>query len=183
MPRVAAWGPCGSSDIGGLSPITYRKDTSGSGSDSLTLVASSHSRKDPTPGVSQQGGTMRWGDDAMGYTRAQVRTALAKAREDGRSTSGMAPDLRETELQLERWGLLPLPNDDSADKRIADWYASQGLAMRLDPEAPPRKAAAAEEVVIMSAPGNDAALVAAEAALAAAQAALAYARSIMPPAA
>jgi multidrug efflux pump subunit AcrA (membrane-fusion protein) len=119
----------------------------------------------------------------MGYTRAQVRTALAKARDEGRSTSGMAPELRDTELQLERWGLLPLPGDDTVDKRIADWYAAQGLAVRAETEAPRGKPEKAEPAVIMSAAPHDAALLAAEAALAAAQAALAYARSMTPPAA
>ena len=119
----------------------------------------------------------------MSYTRAQVRTALAKARESGRSTSGMAPELRETELELERWRFLPLPDDPDVDKRVADWYISQGLALPANGEAPRRKSAKAEPAMIMSAPPNDAALVAAEAALAAAQAALAYARSMTSPAA
>ncbi len=119
----------------------------------------------------------------MGYSRTQVRTALAKAREAGRVTSGMSPELRETELELERWGFLPLETDADVDKRVRDWYIAQGLAAPADGEQPKRKAAKAEPAVIMSAPPHDAALLAAEAALAAAQAALAYARSMTPPAA
>lgn len=108
----------------------------------------------------------------MPYPKAQVRTALAEARKAGRVTDGMTPDLRDTELQLERWGFLPLQGDDATDKRVADWYRSQGLVMVEDarPDAPPR---AGE-------PPSDAALLAAEAALAAAQAALALARSMRP---
>ena len=119
----------------------------------------------------------------MPYPRAQVRAALAKAREAGRVTSGMSPELRETELELERWGFLPLPGDSHVDKRVADWYKAQGLALPADGGEPRRRASKPEPSVIMSAPSHDAALVAAEAALAAAQAALAYARSMTPPAA
>lgn len=118
----------------------------------------------------------------MPYTRAQVRTALAKAREEGRSTSGLSPELRETELQLERWGLLPLPGDTDVDKRVADWYKAQGLALPADGEQPKRRAKEPAPVIMSAAP-NDAALLAAEAALAAAQAALAYARAMTSPAA
>ena len=118
----------------------------------------------------------------MRYPKAQVRTALASAKEAGKPTAGMSVDLRETELTLEKWGYLPLPGDTTMKERIADWYVAQGLASPAVDKSPRRKAAA-PETVIMSAPPNDAALLAAEAALAAAQAALAYARSMTPPAA
>lgn len=123
----------------------------------------------------------------MGYTRTQVRTALAEAKKTGRVTSGMAPDLRETALELERWGYLPLPTDADVDKRVRDWYIAQGLAAPMDGDKRAHKAstpeASPEPAVIMSAPPHDAALIAAEAALAAAQAALAYARAMTQPAA
>ena len=118
----------------------------------------------------------------MRYPKAQVRTALAAAKEAGKPTAGLSVDLRETELTLEKWGYLPLPGDTSVSERVADWYVAQGLAARAD-DKPPRRKAAPSEPRIMSAPADDAALFAAEAALAAAQAALAYARSMAPPAA
>lgn len=118
----------------------------------------------------------------MRYPTAQVRTALSAAKEAGKNTAGMSPDLRETELALEKWGYLPLPGDTSIEDKVAEWYIAQGLATPAD-DRPRRKSAKVEPAVIMSAPPNDAALVAAEAALAAAQAALAYARSMTSPAA
>ena len=119
---------------------------------------------------------------SMRYPRTQVKAALAQAQEAGKNTAGMAADLRETELALEKWGYLPLPGDTSIEDKVAEWYIAQGLAAPAD-DKPRRRKAAAPEPVIMSAPLNDAALVAAEAALAAAQAALAYARSMTSPAA
>lgn len=118
----------------------------------------------------------------MRYPTAQVRIALSAAKEAGKNTAGMSPDLRETELALEKWGYLPLPGDTTIEDKVAEWYIAQGLATPAD-DKPRRRKASAPEPVIMSAPPNDAALLAAEAALAAAQAALAYARSIIPPAA
>ena len=119
----------------------------------------------------------------MRYPRAQVRTALASAKEAGKETGGLSVDLRETELTLEKWGFLPLPGDTTVNERVADWYRAQGLAEPGQQTAARAKTPRAEPAVIMSAPGNDAALMAAEAALAAAQAALAYARSLVSPAA
>ncbi len=118
----------------------------------------------------------------MRYPTAQVRTALSAAKEAGKNTAGMSPDLRATELALEKWGYLPLPGDTSIEDKVAEWYIAQGLASPAD-DKPRRRKAATREPVIMSAPPNDAALLAAEAALAAAQAALAYARAMTPPAA
>ena len=119
---------------------------------------------------------------SMRYSTAQVRTALSAAKEAGKNTSGMSPDLRETELALEKWGFLPLPGDTSIEEKVAEWYIAQGLASPAD-DKPRRRKGAAPEPVIMSAAGDRAALLAAEAALAAAQAALAYARAMTPPAA
>ena len=120
----------------------------------------------------------------MRYPTAQVRTALTAAKAAGKNTAGMSPDLRETELALESWGYLPLPGDTTIEEKVAEWYIAQGLAAPADDKPRRRKASApAPAPMIMSAPSNDAALLAAEAALAAAQAALAYARAMTPPAA
>lgn len=112
----------------------------------------------------------------MGYSRTQVKTALTQAREAGKPCDGLSVGLRETELQLETWGYLPLPGDRAVDERVRDWYKAQGLVMTVPAEpaeqAPPRSVALAS---------SDAALSAAEAALTAAQAALALARSMSPP--
>lgn len=118
----------------------------------------------------------------MRYARTHVRQALAAAKEAGKATAGLSPELRETELALEKWGFLPLPGDTSIEDKVAEWYIAQGLAGPADGK-PTRRKPTAPQPVIMSAPPNDAALVAAEAALSAAQAALAYARAVTPPAA
>ena len=65
----------------------------------------------------------------MPYARTDVRTALHAAREAGKPCDGLIAGDRETALQLERWGFLPV-NQEATDKRIQDWYVSQGLAMR-----------------------------------------------------
>lgn len=65
----------------------------------------------------------------MPYARTDVRTALHSAREAGKPVDGLIVGDRETALQLERWGFLPV-NQEATDKRIQDWYVSQGLAMR-----------------------------------------------------
>jgi hypothetical protein len=105
----------------------------------------------------------------MGYSRPHIRQAAAAAREAGHVVDGFAGD-REMVLQLERWGFLPI-DQDAVDQRIADWYVSQGLAVRADtpdtpepdtPDATPERSRVALE--------------AAEAALAAAAAALRLAR-------
>jgi hypothetical protein len=69
------------------------------------------------------------GVDDMPYARTDVRTALHAAREAGKPCDGLIAGDRETALQLERWGFLPV-NQEATDKRIQDWYISQGLAMR-----------------------------------------------------
>lgn len=65
----------------------------------------------------------------MPYARTDIRTALHAAREAGKPCDGLIAGDRETALQLERWGFLPV-NQEATDKRIQDWYISQGLAMR-----------------------------------------------------
>ena len=113
----------------------------------------------------------------MGYSRPHIRQALAAAREAGRPVDGLIAGDRATTLQLERWGFLPI-DVDAMDKRVQDWYISQGLAVRDSdtpdtPDTPqPRPVGVSED-----APA-EVALEAAEAALAAASAALRLARSI-----
>lgn len=65
----------------------------------------------------------------MPYARTDVRTALHAAREAGKPCDGLIAGDRETALQLERWGFLPVDRE-ATDKRVQDWYVSQGLAMR-----------------------------------------------------
>jgi len=65
----------------------------------------------------------------MPYARTDVRTALHAAREAGKPCEGLIAGDRETALQLERWGFLPV-DQAATEKRIQDWYVSQGLAMR-----------------------------------------------------
>lgn len=65
----------------------------------------------------------------MPYARTDVRQALSAAREAGKPVQGLNAGDRETTIQLERWGFLPV-NQDALDKRVQDWYVSQGLATR-----------------------------------------------------
>lgn len=65
----------------------------------------------------------------MPYARTDVRTALHAAREAGKPVQGLIVGDRETALQLERWGFLPVDHA-ATDKRIADWYVANGLAVR-----------------------------------------------------
>jgi hypothetical protein len=89
---------------------------------------------------------------------------------------------RETAIMLEKWGYLPI-DQAALDKRIQDWYVSQGLAMRGDNSdtAPPRREDTPQDTPVDT-PERvvrpDAALEAAEAALQAAHAALKLARSL-----
>lgn len=122
----------------------------------------------------------------MQYSRTHVRQALSAAREAGRDVSGMPPERRETAVILERWGYLPV-NQEQVDERIAAWYVANGLATRADdtpgdtPGDTPEVPAASVASVIpvgSSASSTMAALVAAEAAIEAARLALAAARTI-----
>ena len=65
----------------------------------------------------------------MPYARTDVRQALSAAREAGKPVQGLNAGDRETVITLEKWGYLPV-NQDALDKRIQDWYVSQGLATR-----------------------------------------------------
>lgn len=118
----------------------------------------------------------------MPYARTDVRTALHEAREAGKPVDGLIVGDRETALQLERWGFLPIDRD-ATDKRIADWYVSQGLAMR-DGDTPERASDTLSDTrgdTPGDTPGpstTSAALAAAEAAIEAARAALAAARAM-----
>lgn len=118
----------------------------------------------------------------MQYSRTHVRQALSAAREAGRDVSGMPPERRETAVILERWGYLPI-NQEQVDERIAAWYVANGLATRADdtpgdtPEVPAASAASVIRVG-SSASSTMAALVAAEAAIEAARLALAAARTM-----
>lgn len=122
----------------------------------------------------------------MPYARTDVRTALHEAREAGKPVDGLIVGDRETALQLERWGFLPIDRD-ATDKRIADWYVSQGLAMR-DGDTPERASDTLSDTrgdTPEDTPGDtpgpsttSAALAAAEAAIEAARAALVAARAM-----
>ncbi len=116
----------------------------------------------------------------MGYSRAHVKEALQAARRDGKPLEALMVGDRETEITLERMGYLPI-DQDAVDKRIQDWYVSQGLVMRVDtpadtPENTPEQSPTADTV--STPPASSVAIEAAEAALAAATAALRLARSM-----
>lgn len=122
----------------------------------------------------------------MPYARTDVRTALHEAREAGKPVDGLIVGDRETALQLERWGFLPV-NREATDRRIADWYVAQGLAVR-DGDTPERVPDTPKDTpgdTRGDTPGDtpgasttSAALAAAEAAIEAARAALAAARAM-----
>ena len=126
----------------------------------------------------------------MPYARTDVRTALHAAREAGKPCDGLIAGDRETALQLERWGFLPV-NQEATDRRIQDWYIAQGLAVRNGDtrEATSDTLQAAPEPTREDTPGDTpgdmrrpsstiAALAAAEAAIEAARAAIAAARAM-----
>ena len=99
----------------------------------------------------------------VSYPKAEVRSALGRARSAGKNVAMLQVDDRETAHQLERWGFLP-EDPVATSEKVADWYRSQGLAAR-------------DHVARDKGPSaTDAALAAAEAALGAAQAAIAAAR-------
>lgn len=117
----------------------------------------------------------------MPYSRTHVKEALLAARRDGKPTEGLRADDRETVIQLERWKYLPI-DQEALDKRIQDWYVSQGLVMKVEtprdtpgdtPEDTRERVSDLQPVARSSA-----ALEAAEAALAAATAALRLARAM-----
>lgn len=117
----------------------------------------------------------------MGYSRTHVREALLTARRDNKPVEALKVGDRETEIQLERMGYLPI-DQDAVDKRIQDWYVSQGLVLRSDApadapiNAPDDTPGDAPEM--SSSSTSSAALEAAEAALVAASAALRLARAM-----
>ncbi|MEN6403064.1 MAG: hypothetical protein ABFD94_14055 [Armatimonadia bacterium] len=122
----------------------------------------------------------------MGYSRAHVKEALNAARRDGKSIEALMVGDRETEITLERMGYLPV-DQDAVDKRIQDWYVSQGLVMREatspdtpgdTPEDAPGGGPDVDVVGITDIRGmsSGAAIEAVEAALAAASAALRLAK-------
>lgn len=126
----------------------------------------------------------------MTYTRGEVRTALAKAKDAGADCLHMRADDRETVITLEKWGFLPL-DPVKVNAKVADWYVAQGLAVRtvetgVGGRATAQSRAKKSNDVSSHVADNDqphpkgitdAAMSAAEAALTAAQAALAVARS------
>ena len=86
---------------------------------------------------------------------------------------------RETEITLERMGYLPI-DQDAVDKRIQDWYVSQGLVLRADTpvDTPKDTPEPKSESPKLPTGASTVALEAAEAALAAATAAMRLARSM-----
>lgn len=122
----------------------------------------------------------------MPYARTDVRQALSAAREAGKPVDGLMAGDRETTITLERWGYLPVDRE-ATDKRVQDWYVSQGLAMRESdtpervsdtPDATPEDTRGdTPERVLRGVPTLDV-LAAAESALETARVALSVARTI-----
>lgn len=118
----------------------------------------------------------------MPYARTDVRTALHAAREAGKPVDGLIVGDRETALTLERWGFLPV-DQAATDKRIADWYVANGLAVKGG-DTPERASDTPRDTpgdTRGAAPGvstTSAALAAADAAIEAARAAIAAARAM-----
>lgn len=110
----------------------------------------------------------------MGYTRTHVRQAFLAAQDAGKDLSTLRIGDRETVLQLERWGFLPL-DQSMYDKKIADWYVANGLARPADTPNDTRDDAPRDTPDVPLLP-HHAAFAAAEAALATAQACLELAR-------
>jgi hypothetical protein len=115
----------------------------------------------------------------MGYSRAHVKEALNAARRDGKPIEALLVGDRETEITLERMGYLPV-DQDAVDKRIRDWYVSQGLVVRADTpdDTPGDMPGARPESSQLPTGASTVALEAAEAAHAAAIAAMRLARSM-----
>lgn len=118
----------------------------------------------------------------MPYARTDVRTALHAAREAGKPVDGLIVGDRETALTLERWGFLPVDHA-ATDKRIADWYVANGLAVKGG-DTPERVSDTPRDMpgdTRGDTPGvstTSAALAAADAAIEAARAAIAAARAM-----
>ena len=113
----------------------------------------------------------------MRYSRTQVREALLAARRDGKPLEALKVGDRETEIQLERLGYLPL-DQDAVDKRIQDWYTANGLAMRADTPVDTTDDTPGDTPEVTSSSTSSAAIEAAEAALVAASAALRLAKAM-----
>lgn len=118
----------------------------------------------------------------MPYARTHVRQALSAAREAGKPVDGLIAGDRETAIMLEKWGFLPI-DQEATDRRIADWYAANGLAVKVadTPEPVHDTPRDTPEPPPADTPGDTpersrVALEAAEAALAAASAAIRLAR-------
>ena len=110
----------------------------------------------------------------MGYSRPHIRQAMTAAREAGKPVEGFAGD-RDMVLQLERWGFLPIDQDE-VDKRVQDWYVANGLAVRVSDTPDTPKPDTPDTLKPDTPERSRVALEAAEAALAAASAALKLAR-------
>ena len=129
----------------------------------------------------------------MPYTRAEVRTALSRARAAGKDCTALHSDARDTEIVLEKWGFLGT-DAEKIDKRVADWYVKNGLAARPETSdahpsdqavtAPAKVSATRRQQMSDKSDkshkgvSTQAAMSAAEAALVAAQAALTLARAL-----
>ena len=100
----------------------------------------------------------------MRYPKTHVQQALSAAREAGIDVAGLKVGDAETELTLERVGLLPLDAKAVEDK-VSDWYVRNGLATK-------------DRVRREASETTGAALEAAEAALHAAAAALRLAKQL-----
>lgn len=115
----------------------------------------------------------------MAYPRPHIKQALAAAREAGKPVEGFAGD-REMIISLERWGFLPI-NQDDVDERIAAWYVKNGLARRAGDtrdDTPGDTPEVGEDRSTLGLSQSSAAIEAAEAALVAASAALRLAKSM-----
>lgn len=112
----------------------------------------------------------------MAYSRPHIRQALAAAREAGKPVDGFAED-REMVIALERWGFLPI-NQDDVDERIRAWYVKNGLARPADDTPADTPEAGPAAVSVATGAPSSVAIEAAEAALVAATAALRLAKAM-----
>jgi multidrug resistance efflux pump len=98
------------------------------------------------------------------YPKTHVQQALVAARQAGIDVAGLKVGDDETELTLERAGLLPI-DSNAVETKVSDWYVRNGLATR-------------DTVRRETSQTTAAALEAAEAALQAATAALRLAKQL-----